>query len=78
MDNSLVSFMQDIAQGVFGDADLTYKEVDDFVRFATPTEKRAVMNRRAKWLQSEEEDIDTTVLTTFVKKTIQEYFAVSE
>jgi hypothetical protein len=78
MDNSLVSFMQDVAQGVFGDADLTYKEVDDFVRLATPTEKRAVMNRRAKWLQLEEEDIDTADLTRFVKKTIQEYFAVSE
>jgi hypothetical protein len=78
MDNTLVSFMQDVAQGVFGDADLTYKEVDDFVRFATPTEKRAVMNRRAKWLQLEEEDIDTAVLTRFVKKTIREYFAVSE
>jgi hypothetical protein len=78
MDNSLVSFMEDVAQGVFGNAELTYKEVSDFVSVASPSEKRAVMKYRGLWLNMDEEDVNTTDMTNYIKRTIQEYFAVSE
>lgn len=78
MDNSLVSFMEDVAQGVFGNAELTYKEVNDFVIVASPSEKRTVMKYRGLWLNMDEEDVNTTEMTNYIKRTIQEYFAVSE
>jgi hypothetical protein len=70
MNSSLLSFMQDVAQGVFGKAELTYLEVNNFLIVATPKEKRTVMLFRAKWLDMDEDDVCTDDMITFVKKII--------
>lgn len=76
MDNVLVSFMQDVAQGVFGDADLTYKEIHDFMDCATQADKKLVLQFHQEWNELENEEINTADLTTHVKKTIAESLVV--
>jgi hypothetical protein len=70
MNSSLLSFMQDVAQGVFGKAELTYTDIHNFLNVATPKEKRKVILFRPKWLAMDEDDVSTDDMVTFVKKTI--------
>jgi hypothetical protein len=71
MDNVLVSFMQDVAQGVYGESDLTYKEIHDFIEVAKPEDKRTVTNFREEWDELENEEINTSDLTFFVRDVIK-------
>ena len=77
MDNVLVSFMQDVAQGVYGESDLTYKEIHDFVEVAKPEDKRTVMNFHEEWNELDDEEIKTDDLTFFVRGVTKNNFVVS-
>ena len=78
MDNVLVSFMQDVAQGVYGDSDLTYGEIHDFIEVAKRKDKRTIMNFREEWNELEDEEINTSDLTNYVRGILKDNLAVSE
>ncbi len=66
----LVSFLQDVAQGIYGESDLTYKEIYDFDKIATPKQKRTIKGYQSRWYDKDIDDINTAKVTNFVRKTL--------
>ena len=67
MENVLITFMEDVAQEVYGESDLTYKEVYDFIDFAKRKDKIKVMRFYYKWNEMDIDEICTKDLTDYVR-----------
>lgn len=70
----LVTFLEDVCQGVYGETSLTYKDVYEFLKMASESDIETIKDFYWDWNSylTDEDEIDVNELEEFIYQTLTE------